>query len=266
MKNMDRATALVFAWPSIEQDSGITIMFQRPKHGSAHLTLLAAVLCACSLAVQASPTSQEAEEIRSLPSGHWLVLEEDALHLLAPGGRETDQLALRGEGLDVRLDGATAMAVVTDRDSREVIPVSVNLQDGRLTRLAALDTGPLTPEAACLFRDEQGLLHAVVLGQEGFAQQWILHEGKDRLLRQQIRKLLEADPEYLKRESEHRQAMDRMRQVELERRDLNNEKRRVTELIRVLEKATVEQGGGARDAAGADQAVSGSIAPQHDLN
>lgn len=184
MKNMDRATALVFAWPSIEQDSGITIMFQRPKHGSAHLTLLAAVLCACSLAVQASPTSQEAEEIRSLPSGHWLVLEEDALHLLAPGGRETDQLALRGEGLDARLDGATAMAVVTDRDSREVIPVSVNLQDGRLTRLAALDTGPLTPEAACLFRDEQGLLHAVVLGQEGFAQQWILHEGTARLLRQ----------------------------------------------------------------------------------
>lgn len=152
--------------------------------------LAAAVLCVAPLlAHSAAPTASagalrsQAQELRALPSGHWLALQDDSISLLSAAGQTLDQLALRGEGLDVRAQGQSALAVVTDRDTRDVVPIAVDLQRSTLTRQPPLDTATLMPESACLHRDAQGLVHAVVLGQEGQAQQWVLHQGQAHLLR-----------------------------------------------------------------------------------
>lgn len=145
--------------------------------------LLASALSVSSAMAQAVPPALQADQLRSLPQGHWLVQDAGHVRLLTPSGHTAGQLALRSEGLDVRMAGQTGVAVVTHRDTRAVVPIAIDLQRATLTALPALDTGSLTPESACLHRDAQGLLHAVVLGQEGQAQQWVLHEGQARLLR-----------------------------------------------------------------------------------
>jgi 3-phytase len=104
--------------------------------------LAAAVLCVAPLlAHSAAPTASavalrsQAQELRALPFGHWLVLQDDSISLLSAAGQTLGQLALRAEGLDVRAQGPSALAVVTDRDTRDVVPIAVDLQRGTLTRL-----------------------------------------------------------------------------------------------------------------------------------
>ncbi|MEJ5897190.1 phytase [Aquabacterium sp. G14] len=152
--------------------------------------LAATVLCLAPLMAQsAAPTASsvmgrlQAQELRALPTGHWLVVQDDSVSLLSANGQTLGHLALRAEGLDVRARGQVALAVVTDRDTRDVVPIAVDLQRGTLTRQQSLDTDSLMPESACLHQDAQGLVHAVVLGQEGQAQQWVLHQGQAQLLR-----------------------------------------------------------------------------------
>lgn len=145
--------------------------------------LLSALLSVSPLASHAGMTSIQAEELRVLPTGHLLAVQDSSVQLLSPAGQVLSSVPMRAEGLDLRADGDRALVVVTNRDTRDVVPIQVDVKGGALTPKQVLDTGSLMTEGSCLYRDGQGLLHAVVLGQEGQAQQWVLHEGQARLLR-----------------------------------------------------------------------------------
>lgn len=144
---------------------------------------MAVALGWAAVSAQALPAQLKAERARALPAGQWLVQDDKAVRLLNPAGHELARLSLRSEGLDVRVSGARGVAVVANRDTREIQPVVVDVAQGLLQTLPALDTGELVPETACLHRDAQGLVHAVVLGAEGQAQQWLVDEGGSRLIR-----------------------------------------------------------------------------------
>ena len=145
--------------------------------------LISALLSVSPLASHAGTTPIQAEELRVLPTGHLLAVQDSSVQLLSPAGQVLSSVPMRAEGLDLRADGDRALVVVTNRDTRDVVPIQVDVKGGTLTPKQVLETGSLMTEGSCLYRDGQGLLHAVVLGQEGQAQQWVLHEGQARLLR-----------------------------------------------------------------------------------
>lgn len=145
--------------------------------------LISALLSVSPLASHAGTTPIQAEELRVLPTGHLLAVQDSSVQLLSPAGQVLSSVPMRAEGLDLRADGDRALVVVTNRDTRDVVPIQVDVKGGTLTPKQVLDTGSLMTEGGCLYRDGQGLLHAVVLGQEGQAQQWVLNEGQARLLR-----------------------------------------------------------------------------------
>jgi len=127
-------------------------------------------LLACALPATA--------ETVALPGGARLALDKQGLHLHAADGAERAKIALRGRHLDYR-DG---MALVVDANTERAMAIAVDAAGGSLTTSAVIDGAAVAPEAACLYRDAQGLLYAFLAGKDGQAEQWLLH-GRPQLVR-----------------------------------------------------------------------------------
>ncbi|WP_456126776.1 phytase [Janthinobacterium lividum] len=156
------------------------------------------VLCSALLAAfcimgtaQAAPAqavpsfTQEAEELARLPGGGWLTLDKHGLRLFDPAGKEQDRIAVRAKQLDTRSDGGKVLAVFLEADTQRPLPVSVDVQAGKLNRLAPFPVPTFSVEASCLYRDAQQLAHLFLIGKDGQAEQWVM-QGEQRSL---VRKL-----------------------------------------------------------------------------
>ncbi|SDG72057.1 phytase [Janthinobacterium sp. YR213] len=156
------------------------------------------VLCSALLAAfcimgtaQAAPAqavpsfTQEAEELARLPGGGWLTLDKHGLRLFDPAGKEQDRIAVRAKQLDTRIDGNKVLAVFLEADTQRPLPVSVDVQAGKLVKLAPFPIPTFSVEASCLYRDAQQLTHLFLIGKDGQAEQWVM-QGEQRSL---VRKL-----------------------------------------------------------------------------
>ncbi|OEZ80647.1 3-phytase precursor [Janthinobacterium sp. HH106] len=158
------------------------------------------VLCSALLAafcisgtVQAAPVAsnatpsftQEAEELARLPGGGWLTLDKHGLRLFNAAGQEQDRIAVRAKQLDTRIDGSKVLAVFLEADTQHPLPVSVDVQAGKLVKLAPFPVPTFSVEASCLYRDAQQLDHLFLIGKDGQAEQWVM-QGEQRSL---VRKL-----------------------------------------------------------------------------
>lgn len=161
-------------------------------------TMKKTVLCSALLAafclagtVQAAPNqtvpsfTQEAEELARLPGGGWLLLDKHGLHLFNAAGQEQDSIAVRAKQLDTRIDGGKVLAVFLEADTQRPLPVSVDVQAGKLVKLAPFPVPTFSVEASCLYRDAQQLDHLFLIGKDGQAEQWVM-QGEQRQL---VRKL-----------------------------------------------------------------------------
>jgi len=151
---------------------------------------LLAAFCATG-AVFAAPANtlpsftQEAEELARLPGGGWLTLDKHGLRLFNASGQEQDRIAVRAKQLDTRSDGGKVLAVFLEADTQRPLPVSVDVQAGKLNRLAPFPIPTFSVEASCLYRDAQQLDHLFLIGKDGQAEQWMM-QGEQRSL---VRKL-----------------------------------------------------------------------------
>jgi len=158
------------------------------------------VLCSALLAAfcltgtaQATPVAtntvpafaQEAEELARLPGGGWLTLDKHGLRLFTAAGQEQDRIAVRAKQLDTRIDANRVLAVFLEADTQRPLPVSVDVQAGKLVKLAPFPVPTFSVEASCLYRDAQRLDHLFLLGKDGQAEQWVM-QGEQRSL---VRKL-----------------------------------------------------------------------------
>lgn len=116
----------------------------------------------------------KADELAALPGGGWLALDKRGLRLVDTDGRERAVLALRGEQLDLRPVDGGALAIVIDSNAERLLPVRVDTRAGTLAALPALPETGYGIEAACLYRDAQGLDHVFLAAKDGKAQQWLL--------------------------------------------------------------------------------------------
>ena len=157
-------------------------------------TMKKTVLCSALLAafclggsVQAAPANavpaftQEAEELARLPGGGWLLLDKHGLRLFDPAGKELDRIAVRAKQLDTRIDGSKVLAVFLEADTQRPLPVAVDVQAGKLVKLAPFPVPTFSVEASCLYRDAQQLAHLFLIGKDGQAEQWVM-QGERRLL------------------------------------------------------------------------------------
>ncbi|MGK5035567.1 phytase [Janthinobacterium sp. LB3P118] len=128
---------------------------------------------------------QEAEELARLPGGGWLTLDKHGLRLFNAAGQEQDRLAVRAKQLDTRIDANRVLAVFLEADTQRPLPVSVDVQAGKLNRLAPFPVPTFSVEASCLYRDAQQLDHLFLIGKDGQAEQWVM-QGEQRSL---VRKL-----------------------------------------------------------------------------
>ncbi|MCM2564628.1 phytase [Janthinobacterium kumbetense] len=128
---------------------------------------------------------QEAEELARLPGGGWLTLDKHGLHLFDPASKEQDRIAVRAKQLDTRIDGNKVLAVFLEADTQRPLPVSVDVQAGKLVKLAPFPIPTFSVEASCLYRDAQQLAHLFLIGKDGQAEQWVM-QGEQRSL---VRKL-----------------------------------------------------------------------------
>ncbi|MDN2713944.1 phytase [Janthinobacterium sp. SUN120] len=155
--------------------------------------LCSALLAAFCLAgtAQAAPANtvpsftQEAEELARLPGGGWLLLDKHGLRLFDAAGQEQDRIAVRAKQLDTRSDGGKVLAVFLEADTQRPLPVSVDVQAGKLVKLAPFPVPTFSVEASCLYRDAQQLAHLFLIGKDGQAEQWVM-QGEQRSL---VRKL-----------------------------------------------------------------------------
>jgi 3-phytase len=161
-------------------------------------TMKKTVLCSAVLAAfclgasaQAAPAHalpafmQEAEELARLPGGGWLTLDKHGLRLFNAAGQEQDRIAVRAKQLDTRPDGGKVLAVFLEADTQRPLPVSVDVQAGKLVKLAPFPVPTFSVEASCLYRDAQQLAHLFLIGKDGQAEQWVM-QGEQRSL---VRKL-----------------------------------------------------------------------------
>ncbi|WP_402718377.1 phytase [Janthinobacterium rivuli] len=161
-------------------------------------TMKKAVLCSALLAAfclaataQAAPVqtvpsfTQEAEELARLPGGGWLTLDKHGLRLFNAAGLEQDRIAVRAKQLDTRSDGNKVLAVFLEADTQRPLPVSVDVQAGKLVKLAPFPVPAFSVEASCLYRDAQQLDHLFLISKDGQAEQWVM-QGEQRQL---VRKL-----------------------------------------------------------------------------
>ncbi|KKO64704.1 3-phytase precursor [Janthinobacterium sp. KBS0711] len=136
--------------------------------------------------VQAVPSfTQEAEELARLPGGGWLLLDKHGLRLFDASGQERDRITVRAKQLDTRIDGGKVLAVFLEADTQRPLPVSVDVQAGKLNRLTPFPVPTFSVEASCLYRDAQQLDHLFLIGKDGQAEQWVM-QGEQRSL---VRKL-----------------------------------------------------------------------------
>ncbi|WP_051991727.1 phytase [Janthinobacterium lividum] len=129
--------------------------------------------------------TQEAEELARLPGGGWLTLDKHGLRLFNASGQEQDRIAVRAKQLDTRINGGKVLAVFLEADTQRPLPVSVDVQAGKLNRLAPFPVPTFSVEASCLYRDAQQLDHLFLIGKDGQAEQWVM-QGEQRSL---VRKL-----------------------------------------------------------------------------
>ena len=153
--------------------------------------LCSALLAAFCLAgtAQAAPANalpsftQEAEELARLPGGGWLTLDKHGLRLFNAAGQEQDRIAVRAKQLDTRIDGGQVLAVFLEADTQRPLPVAVDVQAGKLQRLAPFPVPTFSVEASCLYRDAQQLDHLFLIGKDGQAEQWVMQGGQRQLVR-----------------------------------------------------------------------------------
>jgi 3-phytase len=141
--------------------------------------LLASILAAPAWgAAPTVPASlNDADELAVLPGGDWLALSKRALRLVGADGRERASLPLRGEKLDLRPIDGGALAIVVDSNTERALPVRIDLKAGQLRALPVLPETGFGIEAACMYRDGQGLDYVFLVAKDGQAQQWLLGNG-----------------------------------------------------------------------------------------
>jgi 3-phytase len=133
-----------------------------------------AALAAPATSAKVPAALDKAEEIAALPGGGWLALDKRALRLIGADGAERASLPIRAERLDLRAIDGGALAVVVDSNAERAQPVRVDLKAGTLSTLAPVPETGFGLEAACLYRDAQGLDYAFLVGPDGQAQQWLI--------------------------------------------------------------------------------------------
>ena len=119
----------------------------------------------------------DADELAALPGGGWLALNQRALRLVGADGRERASLPLRGEKLDLRPAEGGALAIVIDSNTERTLPVRIDVKAGLLRALPVLPETGFGIEAACMYRDGQGLDYVFLVAKDGQAQQWLLGSG-----------------------------------------------------------------------------------------
>jgi 3-phytase len=143
------------------------------------------------------PTAQSApallgraESAAPLRGGGWLLQDKRALRLVDANGRETARLDMRAEHLDLREDHpnarsgparAAAVAMVVEAASQQTLRLRIDEAAGTLTAEPVLASPPFSVEAACLYRDAQGLDHVFLISDEGLVEQWLLREAAPAL-------------------------------------------------------------------------------------
>jgi myo-inositol-hexaphosphate 3-phosphohydrolase len=134
----------------------------------------------------AAPPAGDMDGAESVPlsADRWLVLDRQALRLLAGDGRELDRLAMRAEHLDSRPTPGGALAVVFDDAHQHPRLVDVDLAADRLVPATSLPEPSFSLERQCLYRDAQRLDHLFLIGKDGRSEQWLLSGPAPRLLRE----------------------------------------------------------------------------------
>jgi 3-phytase len=112
-----------------------------------------------------------------------LQLDERGLQLRAGDGRELDRIALRAKHWDSRpLADGRWTALLADANHGELLWVESTAGE-RLSVKRRWRAGDLELECLALYRDAQGLLQALLLGDDGRSQHWLLDGSAPRLLR-----------------------------------------------------------------------------------
>lgn len=154
--------------------------------------LIAGWLCTLAAALPAAgqvlPAAlSQAAEVALLPGGHWLALDARGLALVDAGGTRQAHWPVRGKHLDSRgpAPGAAAVAVLLDADTQRTLRVSVAMHgsEPRWHVEPVIDSPAFAVETLCMHRDAQGQDHVFVVGSEGLAEQWVLHERGAALVR-----------------------------------------------------------------------------------
>jgi 3-phytase len=144
-------------------------------HGAAPRRALAVLLAWGAMTASAAPPPQGGERV-ALPGGVWLALAERELRLVDAQGAVRARWAVRGESLDARIvQGTQGIALVVDSNAARAVPLRFDTERGTLEALPPLPDAGRSIATTCLYRDAQGLAHAFVIAENGFAQQWLLH-------------------------------------------------------------------------------------------
>ena len=115
-------------------------------------------------------------------NGQSLDLDKQGLVLRNAAGQELQRLPLRAKRWDQRaLPDGKQVALLQDADSGALHLIE---SDGlRLRERLRFQAPAVALESLCLYRDAQGLLQAVLLGDDGRSEQWLLDGPKPRLIR-----------------------------------------------------------------------------------
>jgi len=163
--------------------TSLYFMLRTPRTLAICLCIMAMPGMACASSTVPLPSLANAKQFNALPNGRWLVSEKRALRLLADDGREIARLAMRADHLDSRPTPGGALALVFDDARQQPVLIDIDLALGRMSVGAALPETAFTLESQCLYRDGQQLDHAILIGKDGQAEQWLLSGPAPRLLR-----------------------------------------------------------------------------------
>jgi len=146
------------------------------RHDGAALRWGLALLLAGAAMAAGAASPVQAEERVALPGGAALALFKSELQLVDAQGAVRARLALRGESLDARMvQGTRGIALLVDSNAERAVPLRFDTDRGTLDAMPALPDAGRSIATACLYRDAQGLAHAIVIAENGLAQQWLLH-------------------------------------------------------------------------------------------
>ncbi len=130
----------------------------------------------------------KAQQVFQLDTMHWLSLDKQGLRLSDQHGAILAQFKIRAKHLDLRQHQGQWLAVSADADTQETVLWHIDNQAGKIKELQRIAAPEFALETTCLYRDQQGLLQAFLLGKEGISQQWLLNPGQTaspaRLVRQ----------------------------------------------------------------------------------